>query len=68
MAKKLSALQVLGLCPNIDPQIAAYIIVATISLAAYLRSRGFVRGSVHTCALNLGWFLFYFFQYTKPAD
>lgn len=68
MAKKLSELQVSGLCPDIDPQIAAYIIIATISLTAYLRSRGFVHGSVHTCALNLGWFLFYFFQYTKPAD
>lgn len=68
MAKKLSELQVLELCLDIDPQIAAYIIVATISLTAYLRSRGFVSGSVHKCALNLGWFLFYFFQYIKPAD
>lgn len=68
MAEKISSLQVLGLCPGIDSKIAAYIIIATISLTAYLRSRGYVSGSVQKCALNLGLFLYYFFQYANPAD
>jgi AcrR family transcriptional regulator len=68
VAKKMSELQILGLCSGIDLKIAAYIIIATVSLTAYLRSRGFVNGSIHKCALNLGWFLFHFFYYTKQSE
>lgn len=68
MAKKLSELQALGLCVGIDLKIASYIIVATVSLTAYLRSRGFINGSIQKCALNLGWFLFHFFHYMKESE
>jgi AcrR family transcriptional regulator len=68
LAKKISSLQEMGLCSSVDPKIAAYIIVATISFTAFLCNIGFVSGNVHKCALNLGWFLVYFANYRKPVD
>jgi AcrR family transcriptional regulator len=68
ITKKLSALQVQGQCPGIDPKIASYIIVATVSYTAYLRNAGFISGSIQKCALNLGWFLYYFVNYIPPAS
>jgi len=64
--KKISAVQAQGQFPGLDPEVAAYIIVATVSYTAFLRTAGFLEGSMHKCALNLGWFLFYFFSH-RPS-
>lgn len=60
--KQIVAFQARGQLRGLDPKVAAYIIVATVSYTAFLRTAGFLEGSMRKCALNLGWFLYYFFN------
>lgn len=66
ITKKLIAVQDNGYCSGIDAAVAAYIILATVTYTAFLRAAGFIRGGMHKCAVNLGWFLFYFMN-QKPS-
>ncbi|MEN6475368.1 MAG: TetR/AcrR family transcriptional regulator [Syntrophaceae bacterium] len=64
--KKLVALQAQGQCVGMDPKVTSYIIVATVSYTAFLRTAGFIGGTMHKCSVNLAWFLFYFMNH-KPS-
>jgi AcrR family transcriptional regulator len=68
IAKKIVTLQAQGQCPSIDPVVASYIIVTTVSYTAFLRNAGFISCTKHKCAVNLGWFLFFFVNHIPPRS
>lgn len=64
LMRKFRMLQDLGRCQGIDPFIAAHIILATVSFAAFLRTVGVIDCGKPEFAINMAWMLHYFLQYT----
>lgn len=57
---KIAALQTQGHCQGIDPQLAAPIILATVSYSAFLRNAKVITCTKRKYALNMAWFLYTF--------
>jgi len=60
---RLAALKEQGLCTDVDPVIAAQIILSTVSFSTFLRNMGVLECSKEEYAENMSWFLYYFLNH-----
>ena len=64
---KISMLQKVGKCQDVDPAIAAQIIQTTVSYTAFLRNLGIIMCTKREFAVNMAWFLYYFLNYPSGS-
>jgi len=64
IVNKIAMLQTQGHCRDIDPQIAAPIILATVSYSAFLRGVQAISCTRRKYALNMAWFLYAFINHS----
>jgi len=64
IVNKITMLQTQGHCRDIDPQIAAPIILATVSYSAFLRGVHAISCTRRKYALNMAWFLYTFIKHS----
>jgi AcrR family transcriptional regulator len=60
IVNKIKALRTQGQCQGIDPDLAAPIILATVSYSAFLRNVQVITCTKRKYALNMAWFLYTF--------
>lgn len=60
IVNKITALQAQGHCRDIDPHLAAPIILATVSYSAFLRGTQIISCTKRKYAVNMAWFLYTF--------
>lgn len=60
IVSKIETQQDLGHCPDIDPDLAAPIILAMVSYSAFLRGAGVIACTKRKYAVNMAWFLYAF--------
>ncbi|MEN6476339.1 MAG: TetR/AcrR family transcriptional regulator [Syntrophaceae bacterium] len=63
IVNKITALQAKGHCRDIDPQLAAPIVLATVSYSAFLRGAQVISCTKRKYALTMAWFLYTFINH-----
>ncbi len=65
IVSKIKRQQDLGLCPDIDPDLAAPIVLSTVSYSAFLRGAGVIACTKRKYAANMAWFLYVFVNQSR---